>query len=85
MRQNHSDAELLNSARELMQTEAREILAASERLTPDIVKAARLIYQCEGRVVVVGLGKSGHVPYGVQATGLKISANTFHSLKGWRF
>ena len=55
-----------------MRTEAHEILSASERLTPNIVEAARLIYSCKGRVVVVGLGKSGHV-------GRKISA-TFASL-----
>ncbi|MBQ7219939.1 MAG: hypothetical protein IJS28_03050 [Synergistaceae bacterium] len=46
----HTDSELLNSARELMRTEAGEILSASERLSPEIVNAARLICQCEGRV-----------------------------------
>ena len=74
---NHSDPELLDSARELMRTEAHEILSASERLTPDIVKAARLIYGCEGRVVVVGLGKSGHVGRKISATLASLGTPSF--------
>ena len=60
-----------------MITEAREILSASERLTPDIVKAARLIYGCEGRVVVVGLGKSGHVGRKISATLASLGTPSF--------
>ena len=74
---NNSDSDLLNSARELMRTEAHEILSASERLTPDIVKAARLIYGCSGRVVVVGLGKSGHVGRKVSATLASLGTPSF--------
>ena len=77
MKSNYTDEKLLNSARELMQTEAHEILAASERLTPDIVKAARLIYACEGRVVVVGLGKSGHVGRKISATLASLGTPSF--------
>ncbi len=73
----HTDSELLNSARELMRTEANEILSASERLTPDIVKAARLIHKCEGRVVVVGLGKSGHVGRKISATLASLGTPSF--------
>ena len=73
----YSDSELLNSARELMRTEAGEILSASERLSPEIVNAARLIYQCEGRVVVVGLGKSGHVGRKISATLASLGTPSF--------
>ncbi|MBQ3655142.1 MAG: KpsF/GutQ family sugar-phosphate isomerase [Synergistaceae bacterium] len=74
---NHTDNELLNSARELMRTEANEILSASERLSTDIVKAARLIYDCRGRVVVVGLGKSGHVGRKISATLASLGTPSF--------
>ena len=77
MRHKHTDEELLNSARELMRTEAHEIIAASERLSLDIVKAARLIYKCEGRVVVVGLGKSGHVGRKISATLASLGTPSF--------
>lgn len=73
----HTDSELLASARELMRTEAHEILSASERLNQNIVNAARLIYNCEGRVVVVGLGKSGHVGRKISATLASLGTPSF--------
>ncbi len=73
----YTDSQLLASARELMRTEAHEILSASERLNTDIVTAARLIYGCKGRVVVVGLGKSGHVGRKVSATLASLGTPSF--------
>lgn len=72
-----NDDELLNSAKKLMQTEANEILRASDRLTYDIVRASRLIYECKGRVVVVGLGKSGHVGRKISATLASLGTPSF--------
>ena len=60
-----------------MRTEAHEILAASERLDLEIVRAARLIYDCRGRVVVVGLGKSGHVGRKISATLASLGTPSF--------
>ncbi len=73
----HSDNELLTAAKELMRNEANEILHSAENLNPSIVKAARIIYACEGRVVVVGLGKSGHVGRKVSATLASLGTPSF--------
>ena len=73
----HSDEELLNVAKNLMITEANEILNASKNLNLEIVKAARLIFSCEGRVVVVGLGKSGHVGRKISATLASLGTPSF--------
>ena len=73
----HSDNELLESAKKLMRTEANEILSACERLNLDIVNAAKLIYECKGRVVVVGLGKSGHVGRKISATLASLGTPSF--------
>ena len=73
----HTDEELLESARKLMRTEANEILASAQKLDVNIVKAARLIYACEGRVVVVGLGKSGHIGRKVSATLASLGTPSF--------
>ena len=73
----HSDTELLTAAKELMRNEANEILHSAENLNPSIVKAARIIYACEGRVVVVGLGKSGHVGRKVSATLASLGTPSF--------
>lgn len=72
-----TDSELLEAARQLMRTEAQEILSASQRLTHDIITAARLIYECSGRVVVVGLGKSGHVGRKISATLASLGTPSF--------
>ena len=73
----HSDEELLNAAKKLMLTEADEILNASKNLDFEIVKAAKLIYSCQGRVVVVGLGKSGHVGRKISATLASLGTPSF--------
>ena len=74
---NRTDEELLKSARELMQTEAKEILRASDDLNNDIVRASRMIYNCSGRVVVVGLGKSGHIGRKISATLASLGTPSF--------
>ena len=73
----HTDADLLNSARVLMHTEASEILRAADNLDDSIVKAARMIFKCKGRVVVVGLGKSGHVGRKISATLASLGTPSF--------
>ena len=73
----HSDSELLDAAKTLMRNEANEILHSAENLDASIVKAARIIYACEGRVVVVGLGKSGHVGRKISATLASLGTPSF--------
>lgn len=73
----HSDKELLNAAKKLMLTEANEILHSAENLNLEIVKAAREIYACQGRVVVAGLGKSGHIGRKISATLASLGTPSF--------
>ena len=55
-------------ARSVLDIEARAIDALSQRLTPAFVEAVERIRDCIGRVVVSGIGKSGHVARKVAAT-----------------
>jgi len=55
-------------AREVLHTEADAIVALSDRLGDDFLAALELILQCSGRVVVTGIGKSGHVGNKIAAT-----------------
>jgi arabinose-5-phosphate isomerase len=48
-------------AREVLQLEANEIEALSQRLDQKFTDAVELILRCQGRVVVSGMGKSGHI------------------------
>jgi arabinose-5-phosphate isomerase len=55
-------------ARDVLDTEARAIVALGERLGERFVAAVELMLHCEGRVVVSGIGKSGHVARKLAAT-----------------
>ncbi|MGY1489322.1 KpsF/GutQ family sugar-phosphate isomerase [Methylobacillus pratensis] len=58
----------LQLAREVLSIEAREVQALAERLDENFVNAVELILQCRGRVVVTGIGKSGHIGNKIAAT-----------------
>ena len=63
------DAErVLQLARETFDIEARALLALHARQGDSFVQAVRAMLQCSGRVVVMGMGKSGHVGRKVAAT-----------------
>lgn len=63
-----SDDELLELGREVLRIEADAVLSLVDRLGPGFVQAVRLILDCRGRVVVSGIGKSGHVGRKIAAT-----------------
>src|ERR1700712_1054376 len=62
------DDRALALARDVLATEARAIDALSARLGAPFVAAVTLLLACQGRVVVTGMGKSGHVARKVAAT-----------------
>ncbi len=51
----------LARARQVLEIEAQEILSLANRLDDHFVSAVQLILHCDGRVVVSGMGKSGHI------------------------
>src|SRR5438270_6014494 len=55
-------------ARQVLATESRAITALADRLSAPFVAAVQLILDCRGRVVVSGIGKSGHVARKLAAT-----------------
>ena len=60
-----------------MLTEADEILSSAKNLSVEMVRAAREIYSCKGRVVVIGLGKSGHIARKISATLASLGTPSF--------
>ena len=63
-----SDEALLAEGRRVLGLEAEAVAALEDRVNADFVRACRLIHDARGRVVVSGLGKSGHVARKVAAT-----------------
>ena len=58
----------LDLAREVLLIEAREVEALAQRLDDSFTQAVALILQCHGRIVVSGMGKSGHIGCKIAAT-----------------
>ncbi len=58
----------LDLARKVLQTEAAAILGLVDRLDGDFERAIQLLYDCRGRVIVTGMGKSGIICRKIAAT-----------------
>jgi arabinose-5-phosphate isomerase len=63
-----ADEPLLASARRALAIEARAVAALAPRLGAGFARACRICLACQGRVVVTGMGKSGHVAGKIAAT-----------------
>ncbi len=63
-----SSSPLIARGRRVLATEAEAVAALEHRLGEPFAQACRLILGCEGRVVVTGMGKSGHVGNKIAAT-----------------
>lgn len=76
--------ELLQTGKEIIIREAAALTEASARLGNEVVDAAHLLSRCKGRVVVSGLGKSGHVGRKTAATlaSLGVPAFFLHATEG---
>lgn len=62
------EARLLASARRALSIEAQAVQSLLPRLDGRFAAACRTCLACEGRVVVTGMGKSGHVARKIAAT-----------------
>ncbi len=63
-----TDDALLELGRQALQTEARAVSALVPRLDAAFARACRLCLDCKGRVIVTGMGKSGHIAGKIAAT-----------------
>ena len=59
---------VLDEAREVLEVEARAILALGERLDSSFERAVDLLAACQGRIVTTGMGKSGIIARKLAAT-----------------
>ncbi|MGB2715393.1 MAG: KpsF/GutQ family sugar-phosphate isomerase [Vicinamibacterales bacterium] len=58
----------LELARKVLRTEAAAILGLVDRIDGDFERAVQLLFDCRGRVVVTGMGKSGIICRKIAAT-----------------
>ena len=62
------DSALCASGISVIETEAKALFALSDRVDGRFAAACRLMLSCRGRVVVTGMGKSGHIARKIAAT-----------------
>jgi arabinose-5-phosphate isomerase len=62
------DARVVDLGRRALRIEADAVAALAGRLGPEFARACHRLYACRGRVVVTGMGKSGHVAGKIAAT-----------------
>ena len=63
-----TNTDLLQSARRTIALEAEAVQQLDARIGQDFLTACDLIMQCQGRTIVTGMGKSGHIGRKIAAT-----------------
>jgi arabinose-5-phosphate isomerase len=64
----HVDSAVVQAARRVLTIEAQAITDLAQRIDGAFTRACALLLSCRGRVVVSGMGKSGHVARKIAAT-----------------
>lgn len=67
--------------RRVLAIEARAVQAMVQRLDGAFSKAVDLLYQCKGKVVVSGMGKSGLIGQKIAATMASTGTPSFFSIR----
>ena len=68
MTRTHSDIDFCKLGLAVIETESSAIQALTARIDHSFAKACRLLLDCKGRVIVLGMGKSGHIGNKLAAT-----------------
>ncbi|MDN5848863.1 MAG: KpsF/GutQ family sugar-phosphate isomerase [Nitrococcus sp.] len=63
-----TDDDLCQLGRDVIELEAASILALRQRIDHVFARACRALLDCSGRVIVTGMGKSGHIGGKIAAT-----------------
>ena len=59
---------IISLARAVIETEAAAVSALLNRIDDSFCQACTMMLECEGRIVVIGMGKSGHIGSKIAAT-----------------
>ena len=61
-------SKIIEKAQEVLEIEANSILRLKDTIGEDFEKAIKILYNCKGRVIVTGMGKSGLIGKKIAAT-----------------
>lgn len=71
------DEKIIDRAVECLEVESKAIMSLIPRLDDNFVRAVEAIRDCKGKVVVTGVGKSGHIGSKIAATLASIGTPAF--------
>lgn len=76
--------DIINQIKRVIDDEASSIKEISNQIGPSYEEAVRMIIDCQGRVIVTGVGKSGHIGKKIAATLASTGTPAFflHSTEG---
>ncbi len=60
--------EIIKEGKRVVEIEAREVSKLEERIDENFAKAVEILFECKGRVVLTGMGKSGIIAKKIAAT-----------------
>ena len=67
-REETRQVDVIEEAKRVLRVEARSILDLAERIDENFSQAVEILYHCKGRVVLMGMGKSGLVGRKIAST-----------------
>jgi arabinose-5-phosphate isomerase len=62
------EPDIIEEAKRVLRVEAHSILDLAERIDENFLRAVEILYHCKGRVVLMGMGKSGLVARKIAST-----------------
>ncbi len=68
MHKNSSSCNFISLGQAVVRIEQQAISSLVNKINQDFAKACELLLACEGRIVVIGMGKSGHIGSKIAAT-----------------
>lgn len=60
--------DIIEEAKRVLRVEAQSIIDLAERIDDNLLRAVELLYHCKGKVVVMGMGKSGLIGRKIAST-----------------
>ena len=64
----HNTQKIIQLARTVLKTEAQAVLNLRDRIGDSFIQTCKLLLACDGRIIVTGIGKSGHIGNKIAAT-----------------
>ena len=74
---NYTDAELVNKAKEKILEEAEALKQVASQVDEAYAETIKAILECKGRLIITGLGKTGHVSKKIAASFASLGVPAF--------